>query len=58
MAKHRLACLFFSLEVDHFGPAAAVPERLNETLTLQRLGIRGRLYRELLNSNAIENLNS
>ena len=33
-------------------------EGLDETLTLQRLGIGGTLYRKLRSTNAIENLNS
>jgi len=35
-----------------------VREGLDETLTLQRLGIDGTLYRKLRSTNAIENLNS
>ena len=33
-------------------------EGLDETLTLQRLGIGGTLYKKLRSTNAIENLNS
>jgi hypothetical protein len=35
-----------------------VREGLEETLTLQGLGIEGTLYRKLRSTNAIENLNS
>ena len=35
-----------------------IKEGLDETLTLQRLGIDGTLYRKLRSTNAIENLNS
>ncbi len=38
--------------------AASVREGLDETLTLQRLGISGSLYKKLRSTNAIENLNS
>jgi len=37
--------------------AKALLEGLPETLTLQRLGVRGALYRTLRSTNAIENLN-
>ncbi len=40
------------------GAAASVQEGLDETLTLQRLGISGTLYKKLRSTNAIENLNS
>ena len=40
------------------GAAASVSEGLEETLTLQGLGIEGTLYRKLRSTNAIENLNS
>ncbi len=58
MAKRRLERLASSLEVDHPGAAGSVREGLDETLTLQRLGIGGTLYRKLRTTNAIENLNS
>ena len=58
VAKHRLERLASSLEADHPGAAASVREGLDETLTLQRLGIGGTLYRKLRSTNAIENLNS
>ena len=58
VAKRRLLRLASSLEADHPGAAASVEEGLDETLTLQRLGISGTLYRKLRTTNAIENLNS
>jgi putative transposase len=39
------------------GAAASLREGLDETLTLQRLGVTGALYRTLRGTNAIENLN-
>ena len=54
-ALERLAS---SLHTDHPGAAASVLEGLDETLTLQGLGIEGTLYRKLRSTNAIENLNS
>ena len=58
LAKARLERLASSLETDHPGAAASVSEGLEETLTLQGLGIEGTLYRKLRSTNAIENLNS
>jgi transposase-like protein len=58
IAKRRLERLASSLEAKHPGAAASVLEGLDETLTLQRLGIGGTLYRKLRTTNAIENLNS
>ncbi len=58
IAKRRLDRLASSLEVDHPGAAASVREGLDETLTLQGLGIGGTLYKKLRSTNAIENLNS
>jgi transposase-like protein len=58
LAKTRLERLASSLEADHPGAAATVREGLEETLTLQGLGIDGTLYRKLRTTNAIENLNS
>jgi len=58
VAKRRLLRLASSLEADHPGAAASVEEGLDETLTLQRLGISGTLYKQLRSTNAIENLNS
>jgi transposase-like protein len=57
VAKRRLQRLASSLEAEHPGAAASVREGLQETLTLQRLGIGGRLYTKLRSTNAIENLN-
>ena len=39
------------------GAAASLREGLDETLTLQRLGIRETLYRTLCTTNPVENLN-
>ncbi len=58
LAKARLERRASSLEADHPGAAASVREGLEETLTLQGLGIEGTLYRKLRTTNAIENLNS
>ncbi len=58
LAQARLERLASSLEADHPGAAASVREGLEETLTLQGLGIEGTLYRKLRTTNAIENLNS
>jgi transposase-like protein len=58
LAKRRLDRLASSLEAKYPGAAASVREGLDETLTLQRLGIRGTLYKKLRSTNAIENLNS
>jgi transposase-like protein len=57
LAKARLERLASSLQADHPGAAASVLEGLEETLTLQGLGIEGTLYRKLRSTNAIENLN-
>jgi len=58
LAKRRLERLASSLEADHPGAAESVREGLEETLTLQGLGIEETLYRKLRSTNAIENLNS
>jgi len=58
LARARLERLASSLEANHPGAAASVREGLEETLTLQGLGIEGALYRKLRSTNAIENLNS
>ncbi len=58
VAKRRLGRLASSLEADHPGAAASVREGLDHTLTLQRLGLGGVLYKKLRTTNAIENLNS
>ena len=46
-----------SLERDHPGAAASIREGLEETLTVQRLGVAGALHRTLRTTNIIENLN-
>jgi len=58
VAKRRLERLASSLETKHPGAAASVKEGLDATLTLQRLGISGTLYKKLRSTNMIENLNS
>ena len=58
VAKRRLERLASSLEADHPGAAASIKEGLDHTLTLQRLGLGGILYKKLRTTNAIENLNS
>ena len=58
VARRRLEGLASSLEAKYPGAAASVREGLDETLTLQRLGIAGRLTVKLRSTNAIENLNS
>jgi transposase-like protein len=57
LAKRRLLQLAAGLEQAHPGAAASLREGLDETLTLQRLGVTGALYRTLRSTNAIENLN-
>lgn len=57
LAQRQLERLASSLERDHPGAAASLREGLEETLTLQRLGIGGALYRTLRTTNPIENLN-
>jgi putative transposase len=57
LAKRRLLQLAAALEHTHPGAAASLREGLDETLTLQRLGVTGALYRTLRSTNAIENLN-
>jgi hypothetical protein len=57
IAERRLRALAGSLEREHPGAASSLLEGLVETLTLQRLGVRGALYRTLRSTNAIENLN-
>lgn len=56
-ARTQLERLARELEREHPGAAASLREGLEETLTLQRLGITGMLYRALRSTNAIENLN-
>src|SRR5262245_6557254 len=57
-AHAQLERLARELEREHPGAAASLREGLEETLTLQRLGLSGALYRTLRSTNAIENLNS
>jgi transposase-like protein len=59
LAERRLRHLADSLECEHPGAAASVREGLEETLTLQQLGVDvdGALYRTLRSTNTIENLN-
>ena len=45
------------LEREHPGAASSLREGLDETLTVQRLGIDGALLRTLRSTNPIENLN-
>ena len=57
LAHRQLDRLARSLEREHPGAAASLREGLDETLTLQRLGVGGELYRVLRSTNPIENLN-
>jgi transposase-like protein len=57
LAEKKLEAIARSLEREHPGAAGSLREGLAETLTLQRLGITGPLYRTLRSTNAIENLN-
>jgi transposase-like protein len=57
LARRQLERLARSLEREHPGAAASIREGLEETLTVQRLGISGALYRTLRTTNPIENLN-
>jgi putative transposase len=57
LARRQLERLGRSLERDHPGAAGSLREGLEETLTLQRLGVTGGLYRTLRSTNPIENLN-
>ena len=57
LAKRLLQRLARSLEREHPGAAASVREGLEETLTVQRLGLTGALQRTLRTTNPIENLN-
>lgn len=56
-AKKQLQRLASSLQSKHPGAAASLREGLEETLTVQSLGITGALYRTLRTTNPIENLN-
>ena len=57
LAQRQLKRLATSLEPDHPGAATSVREGLDDTLTLQRLGVHGVLYTKLRTTNAIENFN-
>ena len=57
LAKKQLVRLAASLAARHPGAAASLEEGLDETLTVQGLGVTGTLYRTLRTSNPIENLN-
>jgi transposase-like protein len=56
-AQAQLEALACQLERAHPGAASSLREGMGETLTVQRLGITGRLYRTLRSTNVIENLN-
>lgn len=57
LARKQLMRLAASLQRKHPGAAASLREGLEETLTVQGLGITGALYRTLRTTNPIENLN-
>jgi transposase-like protein len=57
LAKRRLLQLAAGLDHTHPGAAASLRQGQDETLTLQRLGVTGALYRTLRSTNGIENLN-
>ena len=57
LARHQLQRLASSLTSKHPGAAAGLREGLEDTLTLQTLGITGSLYRTVRTTNPIENLN-
>ena len=57
LACQQLGRLAASLQAKHPGAAASLREGLEETLTVQALGITGSLYRTLRTTNPIENLN-
>ena len=57
LAKKQLQRLATSLQAKHPGAAASLREGLEETLTVQGLGITDALYRTLRTTNPIENLN-
>jgi transposase-like protein len=57
LAKRQLQRLAASLQAKHPGAAASLREGLEETLSVQALGIRDALYRTLRTTNPIENLN-
>jgi len=55
-ARDRLGVLAAELERSHPGAAASLREGLEETLTLQRLGIAGQLWKTLSSTNPIESM--
>jgi putative transposase len=55
-ALDRLGVLAGELERSHPGAAASLREGLQETVTLQRLGIAGQLWRTLSSTNPIESM--
>ena len=57
LARRQLNRLASSLQAKHPGAAASLREGLEETLTVQALGITGALQRTLRTTNPIENLN-
>ena len=57
LAKKQLQRLAASLNAKHPGAAASLREGLEDTLTVQAMGITGALYRTLRTTNPIENLN-
>ncbi len=57
LARKQLQRLASSLQAKHPGAAASLREGLDETLTVQGLGLTGALYRTLRTTNPIENLN-
>ena len=57
LARKQLMRLATSLQRKYPGAAASLREGMDETLTVQELGITGALYRTLRTTNPIENLN-
>ncbi len=57
LAKKQVQRLAASLNAKHPGAAASLREGLEDTLTVQAMGITGALYRTLRTTNPIENLN-
>ena len=57
LAKKQLLRLAASLQAQHPGATASLKEGLDETLTVQGMGLTGALYRTLRTTNPIENLN-
>lgn len=57
LARKQLQRLAAGLQRKRPGAAASLREGLEDTLTVQRLGITGALYRTLRTTNPIENLN-